>query len=63
MTDKRIKEDCPFCGIDKSQIQVIVPFVDKIRGKYTIVSCPNCHCEFKGYGVMNIIDKWNTCYR
>lgn len=63
MTDKRIKEDCPFCGMNKTQIQVIVHFKDKDKGKYVTVSCPKCGCEFKGYGIMNIIAKWNTRYR
>lgn len=64
MTDKRIKEDCPFCGTSKNEIQVIVVrFTDKNKGKYTIVSCPKCGCEFHGYGIMNIISKWNTRYR
>lgn len=63
MNDKRIKEDCPFCGTDKSKIQVTVIFNNKTHGKFVKVFCPNCFCFFEGYGIMNIISKWNLRYR
>lgn len=63
MNDKRIKEDCPFCGMDKSDIQISVIFKDKNKGKFVKLYCPKCFCSFEGYGIMNIIDKWNTRYR
>lgn len=58
MTDKRIKMDCPFCGHDKSNIQVIVSWENK-NGKYCEVRCPKCGVKFAGYGKQNMIDKWN----
>lgn len=58
MTDKRIKMDCPFCGCDKSNIQVIVAWENN-NGKYCEVRCPDCNVKFTGYGKQNMIDKWN----
>lgn len=63
MTDKRIKENYPFCGTDRTQSQVIEVFKHKDKGKYVKVYCPKCNCEFQGYGIMNIITKWNTRYK
>ena len=63
MNDKRIKEDCPFCGTDKSQIQISTIFKNKDKGKFVEIYYPNCNCNFQGYGIMNIIAKWNTRYR
>lgn len=58
MTDKRIKMDCPFCGNDKSNIQVIV--ICKIKdGNYCEIYCPECGVKFSGFGKQNIINKWN----
>lgn len=62
MTDKRIKEDCQFCGCKKEEIQVKVVSKNSF-GKYVIISCPICGCQFSGYGIMNIINKWNARYR
>lgn len=59
MTDKRIKMDCPFCGHDKSDIQVITVGSRKKEGVWVEVRCPECGVRFSGYGKQNIINKWN----
>lgn len=59
MTDKRIKEPCPFCGnaAENIQIQQFKNGVNKIR-------CPICKVTFEGfYSKQEIIDKWNGRYR
>lgn len=58
MKDKRIKMDCPFCGHDKSDIQLIVCFKN-LSGTFVEVKCPECGVKFTGYGKENIINKWN----
>ena len=58
MTDKRIKIDCPFCGHNKSDIQVIECFKNS-KGCYVEVRCPECGVKFSGYGKQRMIDKWN----
>ena len=58
MTDKRIKMDCPFCGHDKSDIQ-ITELVKCKNGNYCEIYCPECGAKFSGYGKQNVIDKWN----
>lgn len=62
MTDKRIKEDCPFCGHDKSDIQLYLIGHD-IDGYLVEVSCPECGVKIIGCGKQNTIDKWNRRYR
>ena len=62
MTDKRIKEDCPFCGHDKSDIQLHL-IGNTSKGNYVEVYCPECGVRFIGYGKQNVIDKWNRRYR
>lgn len=58
MTDKRIKMDCPFCGHDKSDIQ-IVTMGRSSQGVFAEIRCPECGVKFSGYGKQNMIDKWN----
>ena len=59
MTDKRIKEPCPFCGTKAEEIQ-IRHFKDGINK----IKCPNCNVTFEGlYSKQEIIDKWNGRYR
>lgn len=62
MTNKRIKMDCPFCGCPKDDIQLmIVGSQRKKEGKWVRIQCPNpdCNVEFHGFGVQNMIDRWN----
>ena len=59
MTDKRIKEPCPFCGTPAIAIQIVTfrQGVNKIR-------CPHCHVTFEGgWSKQEVIDKWNCRYR
>ena len=58
MTDKRIKMDCPFCGHDKSDIQIIT-FGKNKNGVFGEIYCPECGAKFSGLGKQNLIDKWN----
>jgi Lar family restriction alleviation protein len=59
MTDKRIKEPCPFCGTKAEEIQ-IRHFKDGINK----IKCPNCNVTFEGaYSKQEIIDKWNGRYK
>ena len=58
MTDKRIKMDCPFCGHDKSDIQIVILEGNK-NGAIGEIRCPNCGVKFSGFGKQNLIDKWN----
>ena len=62
MTDKRIKEDCPFCGHDKSDIHLYL-IGHNNKGNYVEIGCPECGVKFSGYGKQNMIDKWNRRYR
>ena len=59
MTDKRIKESCPFCGTKSSDIQ-IKHYQDGLNKIY----CPNCHATFEGfYSKQEAINKWNMRFR
>ena len=59
MIDKRIKEDCPFCGEKASNIQ-IKSFKEGVNKIY----CPNCKATFDGiYSKQDVIDMWNRRYR
>ena len=59
MTDKRIKEPCPFCGTPAKDIQI----VNHGRG-YNKIHCPKCKVTFDGvYGKQELINKWNGRYR
>lgn len=56
MTDKRIKEPCPFCGCKPTKITVKTH-----QGGMTRVQCPICHATFEGLGDKRImIDRWNN---
>lgn len=56
MTDKRIKEPCPFCGAPASEIQIL-RFMKDVNKIY----CPYCQATFEGgYGKLEVIKKWNT---
>lgn len=56
MTDKRIKMDCPFCGTDKTKIELVAPIK---AFAYAEVCCPNCGARVVGHGKMDAISKWN----
>ena len=59
MTDRRIKEPCPFCGTKAEDIQII-HYKDGINK----IKCPNCNVTFDGfYGKQEVIDMWNRRYR
>ncbi len=59
MTDKRIKEPCPFCGCPQEEIQIIS--LQKGENK---IKCPKCKASFEGtYSKQDLIDKWNGRYR
>lgn len=56
MTDKRIKEGCPFCGVSACNIQITM--YQKQIGK---IYCPDCGVKFEGqYGKQTLINKWNN---
>ena len=58
MTDKRIKENCPFCGHPANDIQLKV-----FREGLTKIYCPSCKATFEGIeGKQKMIDRWNTRY-
>lgn len=58
MTDKRIKEPCPFCGTAAKDIQ-IKHYADGLNKIY----CPNCRVTFEGMdGKEAVINKWNRRY-
>lgn len=55
MVDKRIKMGCPFCGMDKDNIQIKV-----VRLGLGKVYCPQCKATFEILeGKQNAIDRWN----
>lgn len=59
MTDKRIKEPCPFCGCEAKNIEITT-----YRDGYSKISCPNCRITFDGFdSKQNLINKWNMRYR
>lgn len=59
MTDKRIKEPCPFCGNPAENIQIIT-----YRDGANRIECPKCNVTFAGfYSKQKLIDKWNERYR
>ena len=59
MTDKRIKEPCPFCGCKAEEIQI-----KTYKDGYNKIYCPDCHVTFEGLSSkQSIIDKWNCRYR
>lgn len=65
-TDKRIKEGCPFCGTSFNLIQIYsnkhdVKWSGKSQGYFTKVYCPNpdCGVQVSGFGIMNVINRWN----
>ena len=53
MTDKRIKEGCPFCGEKKENIQITT------LGNLNRLYCPKCECEFRDTNKQKLIDRWN----
>ena len=59
MTDKRIKEPCPFCGTKAEDIQ-IKHYNDGLNK----IVCPNCNVTFEGFdSKLSVIDKWNCRWR
>lgn len=59
MTDKRIKEPCPFCGNSAKDIQ-IKTYQDGASKIY----CPKCYATFEGVDSKRVlIDKWNYRFR
>ena len=59
MTDKRIKEPCPFCGCKAKDIQII----EYSKGSNRI-ECPNCYASFTFISSKQaVIDSWNRRYR
>ena len=56
MTDKRIKQDCPFCHEAADKIQVSVT---KGKVAYGHIFCPHCGCMFVGKSKQELIDRWN----
>lgn len=59
MNDRRIKEDCPFCGCLAKEIQL-----KELSKGLNCIECPSCKATFNYYcGKQEIIDKWNSRYR
>lgn len=59
MTDKRIKEPCPFCGCAAQDIQIT-----HYKDGYNKIRCPECGATFDSMdGKQTVIDKWNRRYR
>lgn len=59
MTDKRVKEPCPFCGTKADKIEIVTVGVRAYR-----IHCPKCSAGFLGCGGKQyLIDKWNGRYR
>ena len=59
MTDRRIKEPCPFCWTSEKEIQIIT-YIEGVN----IIRCPNCGVTFEGFwSKQEIIDRWNGRYR
>ena len=59
MTDKRIKEPCPFCGTKAEEIQI-----QHFKDGFNKIYCPNCRVTFEGMGSKEtVINKWNNRYR
>ena len=59
MTDKRIKENCPFCNEAAEKIQI------NSKGRfYNKLTCTNCGVNFSGaYSKQDLIDRWNRRWR
>ena len=59
MTDKRIKEDCPFCGHPADDIQI-----KTFKEGCTRIYCPSCWATFEGLeSKAKIINRWNARYQ
>ena len=59
MTDKRIKEPCPFCGHPAKDIQI-----KTYQTGFNKIYCPECHVTFEGLDSKQaVIDKWNRRFR
>ena len=59
MRDKRIKEDCPFCGEKAENIQIR----ELIRGSNQIY-CPTCQAGFNIIdSKVKLINLWNMRYK
>ena len=54
MTDKRIKEDCPFCDNKKENISII-----SYGNNFAEIRCTKCGCILRGSTKQDAIDKWN----
>ena len=58
MTDKRIKEPCPFCGEKAENIQI-----KHFKDGWNKIYCPTCCVTFEGVeNKQTVIDKWNNRY-
>ena len=58
MTDKRIKEPCPFCGTKAEEIQI------QTLNSMNRVYCPKCRATFDYWSSkQSAIDNWNCRYR
>ena len=57
MIDKRIKEDCPFCGEKKENIQITT--LGNSKNHLNRLYCPKCECEFRDTNKQKLIDRWN----
>jgi len=59
MTDKRIKEPCPFCGTKAEDIQI-----KHYKDGLNKIVCPKCNVTFDGFdSKQSVIDKWNRRWR
>ena len=58
MTDKRIKEPCPMCGLEADKIQI-----KELAKGLCKIECPKCHLTFNYVpSKQKMIDKWNQRY-
>lgn len=59
MTDKRIKEPCPFCGEKAENIRV-----HTLGSGNNRVICPTCRATFDSWeSKQDAIDRWNRRWR
>lgn len=60
MTDKRIKEPCPFCGTPAKEIIIDDTSCANLKRIY----CPKCNVQF-GWSTskQELINKWNCRFR